>query len=444
MKKIGWFLFITLFFVGYAATGFAQESPTVTVAGFVNLGKPSDSTINIMITKSMITFLSKVSEGITPYEDVVKVAEANGFWSAKKLDSEKAILIAQTLGTERVIAGDYLVNEKEQTITINVSVFDVVTGKLSLQRNYTGPIGMDLFDTIDKMIRDVTGLVVGKTIVLQKLKVSVVNTTNSYTLYINDKEIKDIDAKAGFEDEFVVGRTVQAALKSKSSGKTVMTKSVEIQKDKASEIAYAPSGSVIAKVMLGECDIYVDGKFYSKTDKNGELTISDMTADKEFAIEAMKDGKSLDKKTAKLAEGETKALVLAEAKAARAIFFPVSVEYFMNLPNVQVGADYFILPEWKVSLSGGGAFGIITNLAGTTNYYLPILQLETGYYFLKPMDKLKIGINASAMFLIGDQFLVMPAVRLEAQYDMFFIRIGGVYEMQKGLFKIVAGGGVQF
>ena len=211
---------------------FAEEIPSVTVAGFINLGKPADSTINIMITKSLITFLSKVSEGITPYENSLKAAEENGFFTAGKMNPETAILIAQTFGSERVIAGDYLVNDKDQTIAVNVYVYDVITGKLKLQRSYSGPIGLDLFDTIDKIIRDVTGLVIGKAVELGKLKVAIENSTNSYELFINDKPEKNIDSKVGFEDEYVAGRTVRVMLKSKNTGNTVLVKSVLMENRK--------------------------------------------------------------------------------------------------------------------------------------------------------------------------------------------------------------------
>ena len=161
-------------------------------------------------------------------------------------------------------------------------------------------------------------------------------------------------------------------------------------------------------------------------------------------IEVRKDGKTLDKQTLALNEGENKVIVLAENKMWRIFYFPISVEYLANLPYIAAGADFYVLPDWKITVQGGGLVGYIPTSTGTTNLFGFCMNASTGYNFFEPIEKLKIGANAGVYIIFWDKIGFVPSLNIEAQYENVFIRIGAGYNINKTKLQIIAGGGIRF
>ncbi len=260
------------------------EMKSATVAGFINKGKSNQDNINILMTKSLSTFLSKISKNITPYKDVEEIAQGTNFWSLKVLDSDKAINIAQHFSMEQVITGDYAVNDKTGTIVINVFVYNVVNGQLLFQRNYKGNAGPEIFDTIDKMILDVSGLLVGKPIELGYVNITVRTGKTNYKLFVNDAFVKVIGSNNGYFDNFISGQSIDIVLKSGKADSEVLRRRLDIQSGKTNEVEYNPAGVLILETLESGVEVSINGTFIGKTDESGELKVPDVESGKKNII----------------------------------------------------------------------------------------------------------------------------------------------------------------
>jgi hypothetical protein len=312
IKKIELSFLILFTFTLFGWTG-QLEMKSVTVAGFINKGKTNQDNINKIMTKSLCTFLSKISKNITPYKDVEEVALKNSFWNQKELKSSQAINIAQPFSTEQVITGDYIVNDKNETISIQVFVYNVVSGQLLFQRNYKGSAGPDIFDTIDKMILDVSGLLVGKPIQLGYAKISIKPVNENYKLFVNDVFVKLISSKDGYFDNFISGQSVDILLKTETADKEVMKKKLEIQSGKTNELVYNPSGVLIVETMESSLDVNMNGIFIGKTDGSGELKIPDVLAGKPNMITVKNSTGTVSETNIAINEGDIKVVVFKTA-----------------------------------------------------------------------------------------------------------------------------------
>ncbi len=281
------------------------QMKSVTVAGFINRGKPNQSNINIMMVKSLSTFLSKISKKVTPYKDIEESARGGGFWEMKELNIGKAINIAQQFSSEQVITGDYLVNDQSGKITINVYVYNVINGQLLFTRVYKGDSGLEIFTTIDKMILDVSGLLIGKTISLGYFRLNIKPIGTKYRLFINGSFVKTVDNRDGYFDKFISGQSIDISLKQEKSEDEVLRKILEMKSGVTNELNFNPSGVLIIEAMESGADVYLNGKIIGKTDGSGELIIPDVEAGKENRI-ALKNSETTN---IVIKEGTTKVVV---------------------------------------------------------------------------------------------------------------------------------------
>lgn len=242
---------------------------STTVAGFINRGSSSQDSFNIVMTKSLTIFLSKITTNISPYNEVEKIAAGSGFWGKKTLNPNLALNIAQRFTSEQVITGDYIINDKDSTITINVSVFNVITGQLLFQRRYTGDSGPDIFDTVDRMILDISGLLAGRPIVLGYADIRIKAADRNYNLYIDDKFVKLINSKEGFFDEFISGQPIEIVLKTEVSNLEVFRKTLDVLGGRTNYLVYNPTGTLIIEAMEKDIDVYINGAYIGKTDDSG-------------------------------------------------------------------------------------------------------------------------------------------------------------------------------
>lgn len=134
----------------------AEGAKTIAVAGFVNQGNKTEDSVNKVISKSLITFLKKVKgTKVTSFEVIENLAEENKLWASKTLDTNKVVDMGLNLAVQQVVAGTYKVDKSKDTIKITVYVFDPAMSELKLKRDYNGDAGIDIFDTIDRLIRNI-------------------------------------------------------------------------------------------------------------------------------------------------------------------------------------------------------------------------------------------------------------------------------------------------
>ncbi len=227
----------------FCSPAFARESRSIAVLGFVNLGNKSDASVNKSITRSLITFLSKINEiNITSYEAVEKAALDNKYWESKNFSPDAAVDMGMALAVSEVVSGDYAVDHKKGTVTIDVYVYDTASAAMKLQRQYTGDAGLGLFDTVDKMIRNVSTLITGRTIKMGRLQVEI-EGTDSYKLSINGKFMKKISKSDGYSDSEIAEEPLDITLSVPATEEVIFKTNVSIGDGAAVNITYNPNPS---------------------------------------------------------------------------------------------------------------------------------------------------------------------------------------------------------
>ncbi len=223
---------------------FAVESKSVAVLGFVNLGGRSDASVNKSITRSLITFLSKIPDiSITSYEAVEKAAYGNKYWESKTFSPEAAVDMGLSLAVSEVVSGDYAVDRKKGTVTVDVYVYDTASAAMKLQRQYTGEAGMGLFNTIDKMIRNISTLITGRTIKMGRLQVEI-EDTGSYKLSINGKFMKKISKSDGYSDSEIAEEPMDITLRVPATEEVIYRTNLSIGDGMTADITYNPGEAV--------------------------------------------------------------------------------------------------------------------------------------------------------------------------------------------------------
>ena len=304
----------------FALTAFSETSSikTITVAGFINKGSSEGENINIILTKSLIGTLEKIPNSIiTPYSEVEKIVSENGLWKLKKIDIDLALQTAQPFGSRQLIIGEYKVNPSANQVSINVYVYDVITGELKLKRNYRGNTGLDLFDTIDNIAKNIGGLILGKKFSLGRVVVKIQDSTNNYIVNINAKNIGTTSEEHPFETEILSGETVEISLKISNSDKEVFRKAINVASSKTNEIIYTPYSSLNIQNLLNDGIILINEKPCGSLEKEQSLIISNILPDKTYNIALQHNEKILQKREVVTKEGETALVVFAEKRGIK-------------------------------------------------------------------------------------------------------------------------------
>lgn len=219
----------------------ADKPKSIAVLGFINTGNKSDNNINLMITKSLTTFLSKLQEiSLTSYDAVQKTAGENRYWEQKTMDTEKALDMGLNLAASEIITGEYTVDKKKETIKINVYVYNPATSELVFKREYSGGAGMDLFDTVDKMIRNLSAQILGHPVTMGRLNVEVVSD-NAYQLYIDSVFQKKLTKSDGYNEIFPANQNAVVSLRLPGSTADAYSETVRVKDGETYNISYKPS-----------------------------------------------------------------------------------------------------------------------------------------------------------------------------------------------------------
>ncbi len=223
----------------------------------------------------MNIFLSKLpGVEIKEFNEVEKLAGQNNFWESKKLDINTALDMGLMMKAKHIITGDYKVNKEKDTILINVYVYDVTTGDLILKRQYEDRAGADIFDTIDKIIKNISSLIIGRTITEGKLKVDVEAENKVYKLFINGNYQKDINKGEGYMENIVAEVPNEISLRIPGQGieKEVYRNFITVKEGEVYSLDYFPSGSVTIKTKPFS-EIFINNVSFGKAGTNGELNL---------------------------------------------------------------------------------------------------------------------------------------------------------------------------
>lgn len=424
-------LIITILFTAFSPALFAEQLKPTAVVGFVNLGDAKDDSLNGTMARSLTAFLQKIPKSkIVPFADVEKAAQGKGFYKLKSAAADVAISVAQGFDIKQVVFGDYKVDPKSETVEVNVLLVDVVTGDVKFKKNYKGKAGVDIFDTVDTIIRNVSGLLVGREISTARLKITV-PTDRKYKVYLNGRFEKEITKNDSYSDVVFANEETEVSLRFSDSGKEVLRQTVKPLKNEKKEIKYTPSGDFIVKLLAGSGRVFLNNNDAGPVDEHNDLIIPNIKAGESQLVRVESDGKTVGEKTARVNEGASEVVVMG-ADGKRSFFF-----YVRGLEGGLGGSLGIGWSPWQNSYLNllGGAVVVKSTV-------IPTVNLEAGYTFYK-LDMLQFKATASCLAFIYNPAIISPALKIGV--DIYFVTVeAGVrysfYGSYAGFYPIVSVG----
>ncbi len=455
LKKYLWlFIFTVIFF----AEIHADEVKSLAVIGFINLGDKTENSINLVVCKSMTTFLSKLPGiKIRPFSDVENAAKEENFWESRKLDVNAALDIGLKLKVNQAIFGTYSVNKQNETIIITVYDYDVKTSELILKREYKGDAGRDIFDTVDKLIKNISSLILGKDIKIGKLNVEINAENREYKLYINNVFQKDIKKSEGFSDIIAANEDAEISLRNLKDGKEneVYKDFIRVKEDDIYKLSYTPSGSILIKT-VPKAAIIVNDIPAGETGENGEINIKNIRSEFTNVIKINKDGKEIWEKEVLVEEGKSYQLIIEGGKegiikanipkdesknAIRPVQkeggrkFYIPIRFFEGGLGGSIGVDYKFIDYFRVSAS----FGVVFNFERV----VLTEDADISYSFFRSGD-FRLWLSTGGFCYNANHFILSPILKLEMEWWKLFIDAGMRYSMMDGGIYPMIGIGVRF
>ncbi len=236
---------------------FSAQSKSTAVIGFINKG-PLDSEMNVLLTRSFISFFSRLpGSKIIPFDVSDKAARDGGFFDKKGPDTDLAVRIGQTLRCRQVVFGSYQTDAKQMKIEINVSAYDTASGEVIFKRRYEGNTGNSLLDTIDNVRRDTAVLLAGKDVPMTELKIMATNTTAAYDVFLGGSP--DGTASPLYSKELPAGSLFDLTLRRKTDGLEVFRTNILLTKDRDVSIDYYPTAPVFIQSSVCPAEVWYDG-----------------------------------------------------------------------------------------------------------------------------------------------------------------------------------------
>lgn len=431
MNKRNRFIYLFIFIFVFSAASRAEDIKTIAVAGFINLGDRNDDSINKVISKSLITFLGNIKgTKVTSYEVIEKLAAENKFWESKKLNTEAAVEMALSLAVKQVVTGTYKVNKDKNSIQITVFVYDPVNSELKLKRDYTGSAGLDIFDTIDKLIRNITTELVGHPVVMGSLKLDILSG-NSYNLVINKTFQKKVSRQDTFRETEPAEEPLEISLIIPETGSEVYHETIMLKNGEDRVITYTPSGSVDVRTGVSGVKVFADDVPSGETGNNGDLIVRNLKAGTGHTIRTEKDGKILGSKTISIEEGKVYSIDFTASE--HSLFF--SIHALQGGLGGTLGLDYYFTDYLRASILGGAV-----SMGGNLLF---VADADIGLNVWK-MSDIRVSASLGAFCYFTSPLSLSPAVRVEISWRQFFIEGGARYSFDDMSVYPMIGAGIRF
>ncbi len=412
-------------------TAQAGDIKTIAVVGFINQGDKTDNSVNKVISKSLITFLAKVKgTKVISYEVIEKLAEDNNFWESKELNVETASEMGLNLAVKQVVTGTYKIDNKKEIVHITVQVYDPATSELKLKRDYKGDAGTGIFDTIDRLIRNISSELVGHAVVMGNLEVEI-SSGSTYNLLINQIFQKKISSKEVFKETEAAEEPLVISLTIPETGREVFNDTVTLKDGENRIVTYSPSGSIAVRTGIAGIKVLADDMPAGETGNNGELIIGNLKAGSNHTVRIEKDSKNMGSKTILVEEGK----IHPAEFIIRSLFF--SIHAFDGGLGGVLGPDYYFTDFFRASLLVGAVY-----MWGT---FVPEAEADIGFEVWKAGD-FKIFATAGVFSYINltASPIISPVARLEFSWYQLFIEGGCRYGLDDKSFNPMIGIGYRF
>lgn len=433
--KIAIFSLLCFMTAGLMQPSYSAEEKTISVAGFLNKGARSDDSVNLVISKSLISVLQKVPGfKVTPFSRVESEAKKRDLWTVKNYELNNLLDFGLLFAAKTIVCGDYLIDKGKETVQINVFAYNVATGELTMKRTYKGSAGVDIFDTIDNMVKNITSLLAGRAVVFAKLDLNIVNTKQVYHLYISSNFQKAVSSADPFSENVLANEPLLVTLQKPDNANEVFRKSLLLKEGEVQKISYEPSGTVVVRFKGGAGSaVFLDGKKVGVIDNAGECLISGINlADGQHKIHVVRKEDSNNVKSFNLEEGKTAVVDFSGGNK----WFGASVYALTGGLGGSAGIDLYPMDFLRISPHGGVVF--------IANTLVPIAELDVACRFLE-FGNLGLWANAGVSFyFVTGPVVISPMLKLEVSWWLFFANCGARYSLYDGNFYPALNAGVRF
>lgn len=215
---------------------------TVMIAGFQNAGAAPDQSVSLDIVKSLQTQLKSIPGlKVISYDETIRLAQEQNY-PPVLTNTEVLLRLGQLKRSGLIIYGSYRVDPRKRVISIDAVCLDVVTGQIILKRHFEGPSGIGLFDTLESVVAQFSGLLFSGVIETVPLSVTIETNGSSYGLYVNGQWRTNLTASQHVRLDLPVNEGYELILRSSADESEVYRKYFFIKSGETNSILYEPSG----------------------------------------------------------------------------------------------------------------------------------------------------------------------------------------------------------
>ncbi|MCX7820071.1 MAG: carbohydrate binding domain-containing protein [Brevinematales bacterium] len=289
---------IVIFILSFLLINKIFSQTNIAIIGFANSGNKKENSFGLILTDSLYSFLSKIPDlKIINQEEINKKVKNLNLLQRKTINLQTAVDIGAEYGASHILIGDYIINRKIKQIKINIYLYKVSTMQVELKRSYTGSIGRDFFETVDKINVIIASLLTSKPIKSGKLIIETdADTYGDYELYINNTFEQKINKKENFNKNIVANIPITVMIKNLETKEFTYSNQIIVKNDETYRIVYKSKGGIIIKGLGHEgANIYINDNFYTKIPLLGEIELENIDTNKELTI-YLKKGSDISKK----------------------------------------------------------------------------------------------------------------------------------------------------
>lgn len=249
------------------------------------------------------------------------------------------------------------------------------------------------------MIKNISSLILGRTITTGKLKVDIESENRDYKLFINGNFQKEINKNAGYMDSIVADSANEISLRIPGQGveKEVYRNFITVKEGEVYALDYFPSGSLSVKTKPMS-EIFINNVSSGKADINGELNLSNVRAGVSNLIRIENSGKVLGIKAINIEEGKNYELVFDAGKENTLTnVITNSIVTNTTVPSASAKTDDYVKGKMdgmiKGAKSGNGAWFFSGCLLSVIGLILP--------YMIDPTLPTEDLIGKSSSYVLG-------------------------------------------
>lgn len=411
----------------------SQHKTVVTaVAGFRNTGARLDDKLNLLISKSLINFLSRIDGySAVPFDSIQDFLLETQNAGSDKPGETPVKEFFQRFKPDSVITGEYLYNSQENTITIIVRIYSETAVKPLFEQRYTSSMGVAFFDVLDQMIEDVSSTMTGRLVTTARLNFSVLNTNRSYNFYINGSFQKVISSESPFSDIVPANEPLLISIYKKDSEQTLYTKTLLLKTDESANERYEATGVILLRMPdFAGSRIFIDSAMAGTPNFEGALFISNLPAGEHTEVIAVDGEKTNVTTLIEIQENQTNFLNLYPS-----LYFRFPLELLNGGSGATAGVEFYPMHFLRLSAQAG-AVSIASNIIPTADFGV--------FYKLAEYSFMRLWLGTGFFFYFTDPLLYSPGIKLELCLGMFFLQGGTRYSLDDNTLYPMGCLGVRF